>query len=165
MGWLLLWKITVRDGIDMSLTLIEVDGSLYHAQEFYDEEGENVVDTIPILDEDGEMALPAFVYVMLMSRANVVVHVHLGEIIGTMINMFKICVDTTYRIVYDSLHQQRTRRNKMTATQTNGKVVNMWQGKNNTYWALVQYRDWETDRKSTRLNSSHSGETRMPSSA
>ena len=25
--------------------------------------------------------------------------------------------------------------------------------------------DWETDRKSTRLNSSHSGESRMPSSA
>ena len=31
----------------------------------------------------------------------------------------------------------------------------------NTLW----YRDWETDRKSTRLNSSHSGESRMPSSA
>ena len=29
----------------------------------------------------------------------------------------------------------------------------------------VLYRDWETDRKSTRLNSSHSGESRMPSSA
>ena len=29
----------------------------------------------------------------------------------------------------------------------------------------VMYRDWETDRKSTRLNSSHSGESRMPSSA
>ena len=29
----------------------------------------------------------------------------------------------------------------------------------------VCYRDWETDRKSTRLNSSHSGESRMPSSA
>ena len=27
------------------------------------------------------------------------------------------------------------------------------------------YRDWETDRKSTRLNSSHSGESRMPASA
>ena len=27
------------------------------------------------------------------------------------------------------------------------------------------YRDWETDRKSTRLNSSHSGEARMPASA
>ena len=30
---------------------------------------------------------------------------------------------------------------------------------------LGKYRDWETDRKSTRLNSSHSGESRMPSSA
>ena len=30
---------------------------------------------------------------------------------------------------------------------------------------LREYRDWETDRKSTRLNSSHSGESRMPSSA
>ena len=29
----------------------------------------------------------------------------------------------------------------------------------------ARYRDWETDRKSTRLNSSHSGESRMPSSA
>ena len=31
--------------------------------------------------------------------------------------------------------------------------------------AAGAYRDWETDRKSTRLNSSHSGESRMPSSA
>ena len=30
-------------------------------------------------------------------------------------------------------------------------------------WA--SYRDWETDRKSTRLNSSHSRASRMPSSA
>ena len=30
---------------------------------------------------------------------------------------------------------------------------------------VTEYRDWETDRKSTRLNSSHSGESRMPSSA
>ena len=30
---------------------------------------------------------------------------------------------------------------------------------------IAMYRDWETDRKSTRLNSSHSGESRMPSSA
>ena len=29
----------------------------------------------------------------------------------------------------------------------------------------VDYRDWETDRKSTRLNSSHSAKSRMPSSA
>ena len=30
---------------------------------------------------------------------------------------------------------------------------------------IVRYRDWETDRKSTRLNSSHSAKSRMPSSA
>ena len=29
----------------------------------------------------------------------------------------------------------------------------------------IQYRDWETDRKSTRLNSSHEIPSRMPSSA
>ena len=30
---------------------------------------------------------------------------------------------------------------------------------------VVRYRDWETDRKSTRLNSSHEIPSRMPSSA
>ena len=30
---------------------------------------------------------------------------------------------------------------------------------------IDNYRDWETDRKSTRLNSSHSAKSRMPSSA
>ena len=29
----------------------------------------------------------------------------------------------------------------------------------------LTYRDWETDRKSTRLNSSHENPSRMPSSA
>ena len=32
-------------------------------------------------------------------------------------------------------------------------------------WLVVDYRDWETDRKSTRLNSSHEIPSRMPSSA
>ena len=31
--------------------------------------------------------------------------------------------------------------------------------------SLADYRDWETDRKSTRLNSSHITRSRMPSSA
>ena len=31
--------------------------------------------------------------------------------------------------------------------------------------STAEYRDWETDRKSTRLNSSHSAKSRMPSSA
>ena len=30
---------------------------------------------------------------------------------------------------------------------------------------IAKYRDWETDRKSTRLNSSHRSLSRMPSSA
>ena len=33
------------------------------------------------------------------------------------------------------------------------------------YGRSYGYRDWETDRKSTRLNSSHSAKSRMPSSA
>ena len=35
----------------------------------------------------------------------------------------------------------------------------------NEYDLIYGYRDWETDRKSTRLNSSHSAKSRMPSSA
>ena len=31
--------------------------------------------------------------------------------------------------------------------------------------SVQEYRDWETDRKSTRLKSSHSAKSRMPSSA
>ena len=37
--------------------------------------------------------------------------------------------------------------------------------KNNQPLTIAGYRDWETDRKSTRLNSSHSAKSRMPSSA
>ena len=33
------------------------------------------------------------------------------------------------------------------------------------FYTRSAYRDWETDRKSTRLNSSHSAKSRMPSSA
>ena len=36
---------------------------------------------------------------------------------------------------------------------------------NHLFVDLGLYRDWETDRKSTRLNSSHSAKSRMPSSA
>ena len=35
----------------------------------------------------------------------------------------------------------------------------------NLVFSVNLYRDWETDRKSTRLNSSHSAKSRMPSSA
>ena len=38
-------------------------------------------------------------------------------------------------------------------------------GSPQSYFDTLEYRDWETDRKSTRLNSSHSAKSRMPSSA
>ena len=41
-------------------------------------------------------------------------------------------------------------------------VCELW---TNIYRKGCGYRDWETDRKSTRLNSSHSAKSRMPSSA
>ena len=50
-------------------------------------------------------------------------------------------------------------------------VIDGWDAlvKNNTLKVqdsnCKKYRDWETDRKSTRLNSSHSAKSRMPSSA
>ena len=49
-------------------------------------------------------------------------------------------------------------------TRTNYKndILN---GLYESWYKNGQYRDWETDRKSTRLNSSHSAKSRMPSSA
>lgn len=41
----------------MHLTLIEIGGNLYHAQDIYDEESEKYLDTVPILDENGDMTL------------------------------------------------------------------------------------------------------------
>ena len=45
------------------------------------------------------------------------------------------------------------------------KLINVLTLKEYEAIKLKHYRDWETDRKSTRLNSSHSAKYRMPSSA
>ena len=61
-------------------------------------------------------------------------------------------------------------------SSVNPKSYNYWGNPMNYSQNLVEaanlavglwesYRDWETDRKSTRLNSSHSAKSRMPSSA
>ena len=48
----------------------------------------------------------------------------------------------------------------------NGEANNMEDGVFPTIYTEKKfYRDWETDRKSTRLNSSHRSLSRMPSSA
>ena len=47
-----------------------------------------------------------------------------------------------------------------------GKCIECKKQKSREWSVRLQaYRDWETDRKSTRLNSSHSAKSRMPSSA
>ena len=46
-------------------------------------------------------------------------------------------------------------RGRKTQENFNNSDIRIW----------LWYRDWETDRKSTRLNSSHSAKSRMPSSA
>ena len=46
-----------------------------------------------------------------------------------------------------------------------GEPLVVYHGTKGDFDVFGEYRDWETDRKSTRLNSSHSGESRMPSSA
>ena len=74
----------------------------------------------------------------------------------------------TYTAYYG---QNSTKKNYKTYgnTDTYGPATKI---KNHTYQNKLQttsrnpsYRDWETDRKSTRLNSSHITRYRMPSSA
>ena len=45
------------------------------------------------------------------------------------------------------------------------RTFERWQKEYNYKYVVSRYRDWETDRKSTRLNSSHEFVYRMPSSA
>ena len=63
-------------------------------------------------------------------------------------------VDITFRYVSDKFDFIKINGTEYTINDINNR--------DNLY---DLYRDWETDRKSTRLNSSHSGESRMPSSA
>ena len=50
-------------------------------------------------------------------------------------------------------------------TLENGKVISRFWVEKHGVSIYNNYRDWETDRKSTRLNSSHITRSRMPSSA
>ena len=52
-----------------------------------------------------------------------------------------------------------------TAISVLNRETGYWYKEQLKHFNDVVYRDWETDRKSTRLNSSHSAKSRMPSSA
>ena len=66
-----------------------------------------------------------------------------------------------YEFINTSQCGQKATNCKQTAKWTIGEENKT----GNNITIELEYRDWETDRKSTRLNSSHSGESRMPSSA
>ena len=74
------------------------------------------------------------------------VHKHLGP--GLLESAYEECL--AYELVCNGLKVERQKPLPITY-----KDIHLDYG----------YRDWETDRKSTRLNSSHSGESRMPSSS
>ena len=63
-------------------------------------------------------------------------------------NILKTNFNNLQLLITAFTHRSYVNEHKKTAREHNG-----------------DYRDWETDRKSTRLNSSHSAKSRMPSSA
>ena len=75
--------------------------------------------------------------------------------------------------VLEGVHEGRINLNEwrdkvnMFEALTNGKLFTLTAplSVNNNPNITNTYRDWETDRKSTRLNSSHRSLSRMPSSA
>ena len=56
-------------------------------------------------------------------------------------------------------------KDKLIPLKVTGGFLGLVEVKDSDGRYLTEYRDWETDRKSTRLNSSHSAKSRMPSSA
>ena len=65
----------------------------------------------------------------------------------------------------DSENSGEGTRQNSTVTSGEGTLLLVKDLRPELMTADVTYRDWETDRKSTRLNSSHSAKSRMPSSA
>ena len=86
-------------------------------------------------------------------------------------NNVKIIQETAIgKVLENILTEQSTEeskaRVKKMAEDITVNYMNAYTNKRNaSTQELQQYRDWETDRKSTRLNSSHRSLSRMPSSA
>ena len=68
-------------------------------------------------------------------------------------------VDTSLKVGRDYMHTP------VCFHMPDGRVVDLFVGLRVVSPNGAWYRDWETDRKSTRLNSSHLKLSRMPSSA
>ena len=67
--------------------------------------------------------------------------------------------------INDKLQMKHDKSIKFTITGVYEGIYSTSLGHDYFDYELAKYRDWETDRKSTRLNSSHITRYRMPSSA
>ena len=90
--------------------------------------------------------------------------------------LYVLCPGSIMKIEYGNVYQKTatgTLLSRGTGIATTskfdrktGSFINLRNtSENPTYVPGAEYRDWETDRKSTRLNSSHLKLSRMPSSA
>ena len=80
-----------------------------------------------------------------------------------MVSLFFSCASSKHRQMEKEQVKIETKTDIKTETKTATEVDTKTE--NQTKEESKPYRDWETDRKSTRLNSSHSAKSRMPSSA
>ena len=73
----------------------------------------------------------------------------------------------TCRAQYNKARYDPKKRSELYQTNLDEERKNRreYYQQNKINYYANNYRDWETDRKSTRLNSSHSRASRMPSSA
>ena len=88
---------------------------------------------------------------------------------GKLINSGKVKknTDNTIDVEYNANYAKSIEYGQTAGTKVSIKALVEWikkKGIADTY-TKSRYRDWETDRKSTRLNSSHRSLSRMPSSA
>ena len=91
--------------------------------------------------------------------------------VGVLLRAAKNLKDNGFNvsIVYEPIHDQKASYEASVKAKRQIDVFDKF----NPKWVdfsisdieFNRYRDWETDRKSTRLNSSHSAKSRMPSSA
>ena len=92
------------------------------------------------------------------------------EVCDAMIENHKEVIDETAYLLSSPKNANRLMDSvtQLTKQPLNILVISDCQVKDGvdlSYLTAIGYRDWETDRKSTRLNSSHITRSRMPSSA
>ena len=92
---------------------------------------------------------------------------------GRLLQVFRLHFKKSHQLLFPNNFQRILQVNKVAIDRTQGSrgiASNIYKLLVSLGYTIVSddtrsYRDWETDRKSTRLNSSHRSLSRMPSSA